>query len=285
MSWISAAASAVGGALGLVGQSSANSSNIKQQKLANEGNLELAKYQYDTNLEQWHRENEYNTPAAQLQRYIDAGLNPNLIYGNSNTSVSSPQYSAPTLGAYTGQKSSLGAGISSFADSAQIANLFATNENLKTQNDALRQNIITEGLRQSKLAVDTAQSEFDLGLAETLQETTLEAAQANVDKVKAEINNTKANTRFTLSNTELNKLRGRYTESQIANLEIATAKLYQDYDIDSYRNDLERIGIRPNDDIVARLVGRVINEGGAAIEENTSSSNFFNKLSRFIRNK
>lgn len=36
------------------------------------------------NLELWHLMNEYNTPAAQMQRYQDAGLNPNLIYGQSN---------------------------------------------------------------------------------------------------------------------------------------------------------------------------------------------------------
>lgn len=42
------------------------------------------------NLELWNLMNEYNTPAAQMKRYQDAGLNPNLIYGQSNT-ASSPQ--------------------------------------------------------------------------------------------------------------------------------------------------------------------------------------------------
>lgn len=36
------------------------------------------------NLDLWHLMNEYNSPAAQMQRYQDAGLNPNLIYGQSN---------------------------------------------------------------------------------------------------------------------------------------------------------------------------------------------------------
>lgn len=31
----------------------------------------------DWNLAQWNRENEYNSPAAQLQRFLDAGINPN----------------------------------------------------------------------------------------------------------------------------------------------------------------------------------------------------------------
>lgn len=36
------------------------------------------------NLELWNLQNEYNSPAAQMKRYQDAGLNPNLIYGQSN---------------------------------------------------------------------------------------------------------------------------------------------------------------------------------------------------------
>lgn len=37
------------------------------------------------NLELWNLANEYNSPAAQMGRYQDAGLNPNLIYGQQNT--------------------------------------------------------------------------------------------------------------------------------------------------------------------------------------------------------
>lgn len=35
--------------------------------------------------EMWHANNSYNHPAAQMARYMEAGLNPNLIYGQSNT--------------------------------------------------------------------------------------------------------------------------------------------------------------------------------------------------------
>lgn len=56
-------------------------------------NLWLAKEQNQWNVEQWNRQNEYDSPAAQLQRLREAGLNPDLIYGGgiSNTSTSSPQ--------------------------------------------------------------------------------------------------------------------------------------------------------------------------------------------------
>lgn len=56
----------------------------------------LIELQYQKNLEQWNRENEYNAPVAQMQRLRDAGLNPNLVYGNGNntagSAASSPSY-------------------------------------------------------------------------------------------------------------------------------------------------------------------------------------------------
>lgn len=39
------------------------------------------------NLEMWNLANEYNSPAAQMQRYQDAGLNPNLVYSQQNTTT------------------------------------------------------------------------------------------------------------------------------------------------------------------------------------------------------
>lgn len=51
----------------------------------NKHNLELQKYNYDRNLELWNKQNEYNKPAMQMERFKAAGLNPNLIYGQTNT--------------------------------------------------------------------------------------------------------------------------------------------------------------------------------------------------------
>ena len=42
----------------------------------------------DKNIEFWKMQNQYNTPAAQMQRLKDAGLNPNLIYGSSPAGAS-----------------------------------------------------------------------------------------------------------------------------------------------------------------------------------------------------
>lgn len=61
-------------------------------------NRELSQYAYQMDLEQWHRQNAYNSPESQMDRYKKAGLNPNLIYGQGTpgNATSSPDYKAPT---------------------------------------------------------------------------------------------------------------------------------------------------------------------------------------------
>lgn len=56
-----------------------NKANLAISRETNAYNYLLASKQNDWNLEQWNRENAYNTPSAQRQRLLDAGLNPNLM--------------------------------------------------------------------------------------------------------------------------------------------------------------------------------------------------------------
>lgn len=74
-----------------------------------EYNLNLAQRQNQWNIDQWNRENSYNTPAAQMARYRAAGLNPDLMYGQQNLAAASPEMTAgeasqPTDMSAIGQK-------------------------------------------------------------------------------------------------------------------------------------------------------------------------------------
>lgn len=72
--------------LGKVGQDVVdNISGKKAQERQNKANMDA-----------WLMQQEYNTPANQMQRLLDAGLNPNLAYGNVSTGNAS---SAPEIGA------------------------------------------------------------------------------------------------------------------------------------------------------------------------------------------
>ncbi len=50
--------------------------------LSNKNSKSLMRYQNNLNIQNWKMQNEYNLPKNQMQRYLDAGLNPNLVYGN-----------------------------------------------------------------------------------------------------------------------------------------------------------------------------------------------------------
>lgn len=70
----------------------------------NEANKQLYQQQAADQYNLWQESNAYNTPAAQMLRYKEAGLNPNLAIGNSgNTSMMSlpslPRMEAPNWGA------------------------------------------------------------------------------------------------------------------------------------------------------------------------------------------
>lgn len=65
----------------------ANENNQLQQQLNSENNQfahDEAQLSFDRAVEQWMRENEYNTPVEQLKRFQQAGINPTLgLLGNS----------------------------------------------------------------------------------------------------------------------------------------------------------------------------------------------------------
>lgn len=75
---ISGSAGAASGLLGSV-------MNYFAQKQTNKANLQLATNQNDWNVQQWERENAYNSPANQVKLLQDAGLNPNIYQGNDAT--------------------------------------------------------------------------------------------------------------------------------------------------------------------------------------------------------
>lgn len=79
---------------GLFGMGSSNKANKTNLRIARENNAlqrELANQKYAKDLEQWHRENAYNSPLAQSQRLLEAGLNPALQNISTGQAQSSPE--------------------------------------------------------------------------------------------------------------------------------------------------------------------------------------------------
>lgn len=87
----------VSGLAGVVSGAAQGAGEVKAAREYNKGQRQLAQYQNAWNLTQWYRQNDYNTPLAQMERYREAGLNPNLAIGNSGNSTSTVTAATPDL--------------------------------------------------------------------------------------------------------------------------------------------------------------------------------------------
>lgn len=88
---------AIIGAIGAIGSNAINNgmSGANAEK-AFERQKELMALQQQYAVENWSRENNYNTPAAQKARLKAAGLNPDLMYGNGAAGLQAGSVAAPT---------------------------------------------------------------------------------------------------------------------------------------------------------------------------------------------
>ena len=92
----------VGGVANAVSSFFTNQAQIKANKEAYER-------QRADSLADWNMQNKYNSPSQQMQRFKEAGLNPNLVYGQMSNSpvVRSTDYKAPNYVAPQIEPSSL----------------------------------------------------------------------------------------------------------------------------------------------------------------------------------
>ena len=119
--------------------------NKRMAQFQNELNRENAQWAFDKELELRKYQAEYDSPAAQMQRYKDAGLNPNLIYGNGSSSAGSfnpPNFpSVPGVAAHQIDAASLG----NLGTEFQQARLMAAQTDLtrtKEEESTVKQDLI-----------------------------------------------------------------------------------------------------------------------------------------------
>lgn len=182
-----------------------NKGNFINSAFSNIYNTKLAAAQYKRQradaLADWNMQNEYNSPQAQMQRLKDAGLNPNLVYGNGATAMSSQQPRQSDMkSVHAEAANSQGLpSIMGFYD-AQVKQ--AQTNNLQAQLDILREQkeLIAAKTTAELLGIKT--KEFDLGVKSDLRSTTIETAKAQLQKIGAETGKIKMDTQFTFDENQ-----------------------------------------------------------------------------------
>jgi len=150
---LSAGSNLVSQGINAIAQGTANRANRRHAE-------KMFQWEVNANRENWRMQNEYNSPAQQMQRLKEAGLNPNLVYGNgatatggsiSSSSATSPRGEAPRF--------DLGQIVSGYLD-AQLREVQI--DQGKASVDIMKQDVINKALQSQltnaqiqKLGVDT----------------------------------------------------------------------------------------------------------------------------------
>lgn len=216
-------------------------------------------------LQDWDMQNKYNSPAMQMQRLKEAGLNPHLVYGNGAAQNTGDNVRATDTGNWNPTTPQIdtraGAiGLQAYYD-AQVKD--QTIENLKAQNADIVEAAKLKEAQRLKLGVDTEynqfRSNFEQGLAEisrSLRTENLRNLRLRSDVMLQE------NERKWLYTSQhlaegveriLNARLGRkMTESQIQNLNQQLKLLQADEKIKQFEIELNKKGFTKYDPVYLR---------------------------------
>ncbi len=234
--------------------------SIGSSLIKNSGSKKSQKRADRYNQAQWNRENEYNSPTSQMSRLREAGLNPNLVYGQSASGASGNASPAPMSKAAEFNFDSPISDVSKFADTTMVP---AQTNNLKTQNTVMEQEAILKAAQTAKLGTDNAKGKFDLGLAKELRDTSMSAAKANLRHMEAqgiqkELDNS------VKSESKKGIIKDLYYKAEISAENLKGQKLLNN--LRQLEVELKRIGIERNDPWYFRIIGRHMDEANKIIK-------------------
>lgn len=266
-----------------------NNRNVREQKNQNaldrQAQSDMYNRQRTDALDDWQREmamwektNEYNSPKQQMQRFREAGLNPNLIYGQGTTaqkpeppratSGNHPNQQAPQVD-YSGMAVNGEGLMRILLMQANTENTQANTDNLKVINDNLQLDT-----RLKELGIDTSnirkrQLTLDYNKSQETYQASVKKSQLDNDMLEANIAGRKASTAYTLSANEraqiaqsLNikqtlqniiesKMRVAKGEQELENLKRALKLLESDEVIKQWEIGLQNAGVTKGGGIVA----------------------------------
>lgn len=269
-----------------------NARDDMQWNRQNSYNEYLWNKQNDYNLQMWNMQNAYDSPAAQMQRYKEAGLNPNLIYGQSNTGgsvstanlESSPYHSgsAPHGGRPSNWSPGrvdldLSGGIAAYMNMKEQA---ARTSNLEAQNKVQQQQALLLATQNAKTATEGSILGLDLQKrgAEApyysqLAKTSADAAEQNLNNLRQEYDlASNRDKREDARNTREGKYNAQQIQESNARIEnLRSSKALSDKEgvLKDMLIEMQRLGIQPNDNVLFRILGKAYywlkNEAGKGV--------------------
>lgn len=136
-------------------------------------------------LADWQMQNEYNSPLQQMQRLKDAGLNPNLVYGNG-AQTPSAQVRQSDMKSWSPQAVQFNSNsvLNSIYD-VQVKQ--AQIDNMKTQRTVMEREARLKEIEAVNKIISGKRSQFDLDLKTELRSTSIDLVKANLRKLNQDI--------------------------------------------------------------------------------------------------
>lgn len=263
-------------AIAALASTASSGANVVSDLWANKKNRDFSREMYQLtrkdNLEFWNMQNEYNSPQAQMQRFQDAGLNPNLIYGqagdNSAANIPTPDVQPVNYRAPRVDKPDLVSAMLAHAD-LQIKQAQA--RNLNEQTEVIRQDAMLR-----RLQAET--SDFDLGFKREFRDVNADALKETVRQRKVTtdvmINRDAREAAMNSSNIQEAAQRMLTLIEQRKGMSLERGRVVADTDrirtnisimekegiLKDFEIALRQQGINPNDPLWARYVGMFLSD-------------------------
>lgn len=239
------------------------SQNNRKQRQWNE---KMYAQQRIDSLADWDRQNEYNSPRAQMQRLRDANLNPNLVYGNGSATEAASQPRAANVESWAPQAPQISSGglTSSLMSYYDIKMKDAQMDNLAAQNTVSVQEALLKSAQILSTLQSTKSSAFDLDIKQSLKETSLEAARVSLEKLKGETQTTLTNAEVQAASktSNIQKAAEEVLNMRLTGKTLAQAlkNLRLDERVKAFQARLADQNINPGDPLWARMVSLLIDK-------------------------
>lgn len=128
---LQAGTSILSGIMGMIAGRQSDRRQARENAKTRAFNLQMAKLQNKWNIQQWNRENKYNSPIEQKNRLEAAGLNASLIGGASSGNASSLNMVGPAPAQPTDYSQGMSARLQGMQAIANAALTAAQTENIK----------------------------------------------------------------------------------------------------------------------------------------------------------
>lgn len=272
-----AAAPLIGGAVSGLGSFFGSLFGANKQDKINQQQLDFAREMYDRQLRdnhnQWTLQNDYNSPQSQMQRLRDAGLNPNLVYGNGSAvhtagpikGADTPQWNPKSVSPDIG--GAIQGGLQSYFDISQRS---AQTDNLKAQNTVLLQEAALKAAQTGSTIANAAKSEFDLKRGEMLLQTSADYAKMQLQNagVDWELKNQQfqRNRQLTPLDVKGAELRNQNMAATYQNIIQNTKNAKLQGEFKQLENELRKNGITSSDPFYFRVIGQLLSKFGITIK-------------------